>query len=199
MHGLIYKEFALVNGGETGAMTLGYGNFGLRSFLTQPIKRKIFVSYHHDSDQLYYNEFSRFFSDQYETIQDRSLDRLIDSDDVEYVMRRIREKYITGTSCTIVLCGPQTRWRKYVDWEIKATLDKRHGLIGINLPNNIPSPINGGCHKPDRLQDNIDSGYAVWTNWESLTEAHLQSCIEIANGKSTNLIINNRIMRSRNG
>jgi hypothetical protein len=47
-------------------------------------------------------------------------------------MQRIRDKHITGTSCTIVLCGSLTPWRKYVDWEIKATLDKEHGLIGIN-------------------------------------------------------------------
>jgi len=49
-------------------------------------------------------------------------------------MRGIRENFITGTSCTIVLCGAQTHLRKYVHWEIKATLDKEHGLIGVNLP-----------------------------------------------------------------
>ncbi|BDV43395.1 hypothetical protein GURASL_23180 [Geotalea uraniireducens] len=180
-------------------MSLLYGNSGLGTLLTLPIKRKIFVSYHHDSDQWYYNEFSRFFSNQYEVVQDNSLDRLIDSYDSDYVMRRIRENYITGTSCTIVLCGPQTRWRKYADWEIKATLDKQHGLIGVKLPNNSPEPISGGCHKPDRLQDNIDSGYAVWTTWETLTVDNLRSCIEIANGKPKGSIKNDRIMRSRNG
>ncbi len=58
-------------------------------------KRKIFVSYHHQNDQWYYNEFSRIFSDSYNVIQDNSLDRIIDSDDSEYVMRRIREEYLT--------------------------------------------------------------------------------------------------------
>jgi len=113
-------------------------------------------------------------------------------------MRRIRENYITGTSCTIVFCGPQTRWRKYVDWEIKATLDKQHGLIGIKLSNNTPDQL-GRWHKPDRLQDNIDSGYAVWTYWESLTIDHLKVCIETANANPKNLIKNDRGMRSRNG
>jgi hypothetical protein len=180
-------------------MSHGYGLLGLGTLLTQPVKRKIFVSYHHDSDQAYYNEFSRFFSSQYETVQDSSLNRLVDSTDTDYVMRRIRENYITGTSCTIVLCGPQTRWRKYVDWEIKATLDKQHGLVAVKLPNNIPDPITGGCNKPDRLQDNFDSGYAVWTSWDILTVENLRSCIEIANGKPKSLIKNDRIMRSRNG
>ena len=179
-------------------MASGYGLYGAGTLLTTPVKRKVFVSYHHDNDQAYYNEFSRFFSDQYDAIQDSSLDRLIDSDDAEYVMRRIRENYITGTSCTIVLCGPQTRWRKYVDWEIKATLDKEHGLIGVQIPNNIPD-ASGKIHVPDRLADNIDNGYAVWTSWGALTVEHLRACIEIANANSKILINNDRIMRSRNG
>ena len=91
--------------------------------LLRGVKRRVFISYHHDSDQEYYAKFSSVFSAGYEAIQDESLLRLFDSDNPDYVIRRIREKHITGTSCTIVLCGPQTRWRKHVDWEIKATLD----------------------------------------------------------------------------
>lgn len=78
---------------------------GLLAALMKPIRRKVFVSYHHGGDQAYYDEFSRFFHDQYEAIRDNSLERLIQSDDTEYVMRQIREQYITGTSCTIVLIG----------------------------------------------------------------------------------------------
>ena len=99
-------------------------------------KRRIFVSYHHGNDRAYYDEFSRFFSSAYDVIQDNSVDRNIDSTNTDYVIRNIRENYITGTSCAIVLCGAQTPWRKFVDWESKATLDKNHGLIGINLPSN---------------------------------------------------------------
>lgn len=179
-------------------MPIRYGLLGLMPQLTQPVKRKIFVSYHHDSDQAYYNEFSRFFSDTYEAVQDSSLNRLVDSNNTDYVMQRIRDNHITGTSCTIVLCGPQTRWRKYIDWEIKATLDKQHGLLGIQLPNNIPDP-QGRVHVPDRLCDNIGSGYAVWTSWDILTLDHFRSCIEIANRKPKSLIRNDLIMRSRNG
>ena len=174
-------------------------SYGLGGLLI-PKKRRIFVSYHHHSDQWYFNEFTRFFGELYETVQDNSLDRTIDSDDVDYVMRRIRESYITGTSCTIVLCGPMTRWRKYVDWEIKATLDKCHGIIGVKLPNN-PADVNGGVHKPDRLQDNINTGYAVWITWEELNKgpAFLKTCIEIATAKSVILIDNRRNLRKRNG
>ena len=162
-------------------------------------KRKVFVSYHHGNDQAYYNEFSRVFSGTYDVIQDNSLDRAIDSTNTDYVMRKIREEYLTGTSCTIVLCGPQTYQRKYVDWEINATLDKRHGLIGVRLPTLLPN-TRGYVVVPDRLNDNIHSDYAVWIGWESLiTPGQLARNIEQANNKSAALIINNRPMKSRNG
>jgi len=170
---------------------------GLLGSLLTPIKRKIFVSYHHGGDQWYYNEFSRFFSDTYEVVQDNSLDRVIDSDDPEYVMRRIRENNITGTSCTFVLCGAQTPQRKYVDWEIKATLDKCHGLIGINLPGSITS--NNCVIVPDRFNDNYHSGYALWLQWQELTLHAIAQAIELANSKPSTLINNSRQMRRRNG
>ena len=62
------------------------------------------------------------FSRDYDIVTDNSLSRGIESDVVEYIMRRIRENYVTGSSCTIVLVGRDTWARKYVDWEIDATL-----------------------------------------------------------------------------
>jgi hypothetical protein len=161
-------------------------------------KRKVFTSYHHGGDQAYYDAFSRTFGTSYDVITDNSLDRAVDSDDVDYVMRRIRENYITGSSCTIVLVGAQSWGRKYVDWEIDATLEKQHGLIGVKLPT-LPV-VNNGCMKPDRLQDNIDSGYAVWTWWETIIgePSKLAELIEQANAKSALLIKNGRARRLRN-
>lgn len=132
----------------------------------QNVKRKVFVSYHHGADQPYYNCLSSVLADTYDVIYDNSLERQIDSDDVDYVMRRIREDYVTGSSCTLVLCGLHTPVRKYVDWEIKATLDKQHALIGVKLP--MLQIINDGCDKPARLQDNVTSGYAKWIWWEAI-------------------------------
>jgi hypothetical protein len=114
------------------------------------VTRKVFVSYHHGGDRAYYDEFSRIFHETYEACLDNSVDRLIDSPDSEYVIRRIREDYIAGTSCTIVLCGAGTMWRKFVDWEIKATLDKNHALLGVNLPSN-PRDVLGKVQVPQRL------------------------------------------------
>lgn len=168
---------------------------------TKVVRRKIFVSYHHAGDQVYYDAFSRTFNDTYEAIFDNSVDRLIDSRDPEYQMRRIREEYITGTSCTVVLCGADTPWRKFVDWEIKATLDKEHGLIGVNLPTN-PMSRAGQYTVPNRLSDNIDRGFALWTSWTVVTgggATGLSQLVEVANGRPTVLMANERPMMTRNG
>lgn len=169
------------------------------NFLGKQIKRKVFISYHHAGDQAYYDAFSQKFDDDYEAITDNSLERAINSDDANYVMQRIRDNHITGTSCTIVLVGDQTWGRKYADWEIKATLDKEHSLIGVQLPTLKPG-LDGMVRVPDRLNDNIKSGYALWLTWAAFT-ASAQACtgyIEQANARKKNLIVNNRDRRLRN-
>ena len=171
---------------------------GLLTALMKPTRRKVFVSYHHGGDQAYYDEFSRFFHDQYEAIRDNSLERVIQSDNTEYVMQQIREKYITGTSCTIVLIGAQSHQRKYLDWEIKATLDKCHGLIGIVLPTHAKNP-SGEIVVPDRFLDNHKSGYAAWAHWNGLTAQVLTQLIDTAIAKPQWQIDNSRPMRHRNG
>jgi len=177
--------------------------FGFGSLLTGlqiPIKRKLFVSYHHGGDKQYYDAFIKTFSDTYDIIFDNSVEREIDSDNVDYVIQRIRDSYIKGSSCSIVLCGAQTPWRKYVDWEIKATLDMQHGLIGLNLPTNRANST-GKYTVPDRLHDNITSGYAIWTSWNNATQSgdRLKQILEEAIGRNKALIVNNRSMMSRNG
>ncbi len=164
---------------------------GLLAALMKPTRRKVFVSYHHGGDQAYYDEFSRYFHDQYEAIRDNSLERLIQSDNTEYVMQQIRDKYITGTSCTIILIGAQSHQRKYLDWEIKATLDKCHGLIGIVLPTHVKNPAG--------VLDNHKSGYAIWSHWNGLTAQGLTQLIDSAIAKPQWQIDNSRPLRQRNG
>lgn len=162
-------------------------------------KPRVFVSYHHGGDQNYYDAFSKTFCDTYDIITDNSLDRKVDSDDVDYVMRRIRENYITGSSCTIVLVGAQTWGRKYVDWEIKSTLDKQHGLIGVQLPTLLPGS-SGTVSVPDRLNDNIRSKFALWVTWAAIT-ASPHACVtyvQQACQRDTKFIVNSRGLRSRN-
>ena len=168
---------------------------------TKPARRRLFVSYHHAGDQAYYDAFSSAFHDEYETIFDNSVDRLIDSDNTEYIMRRIREGFISGTSCTVVLCGLGTPWRKYVDWEIRATLDKQHGLIGVRLPT-VATDAGGNWYAPDRLVDNLSSGYASWITWGALAaggSVSLVTLVERARARPASFIVNNRTMMARNG
>lgn len=181
------------------SIAMGYGGLGSGLGIRQPTRPRIFTSYHHHGDQQYYEMFSNAFHDTYESIYDNSLERQIDSDDVDYVMRRIRENYITGTSCTIVLVGNETWGRKYVDWEIKATLEKQHGLIGIQLPT-APRTAEGRILVPPRLHDNIQSGFALWRSWEEITASaeQLRQCVADASARSPLLIVNTRELRLRN-
>jgi hypothetical protein len=181
------------------SFAMSYGGLGNGFGIPQPTRPRIFTSYHHGGDQNYYDAFSRTFHDSYEAIYDNSLERTIDSDNVDYVMRRIRENYITGTSCTIVLVGARTWGRKYVDWEIKATLDKEHGLIGVRLPTAPLSP-DGKIIVPDRLHDNIQTGYASWVTWQDIASSvdRLRAYVAAATSRDRSLIANTRDMRLRN-
>src|SRR5262249_39688757 len=98
-------------------------------------RRNLFVSYHHRSDQSVYNALTTIYGDGFTWFQNNSVEERVQSDKSDYIYRRISENHITGSSCSIVLCGQDTPWRKHVDWEVKATLDKQHGLIALILPN----------------------------------------------------------------
>lgn len=173
----------------------------LLAALDKPVKHRIFTSYHHSLDQGYYDAFSKHFHDTLEAIHDKSLDKEIDSDNVEYVMRRIREEYLTGTSCTIVLIGAETYTRKYIDWEIKATLDKEHALIGVYLPTAKRSADGTKIIVPSRLHDNCVSGFASLVSWKDITASAsaLDTYIKTAKEKSVTLIDNSRENKAKNG
>ena len=183
----------------------GLGGFGsgkgdlLLAALLKMAKPKVFVSYHHQRDQWYYDQFSTLFADGYNIITDKSIERSIGSDDVDYQQQVIREEHITGSSITIVLCGAETWKRRWVDWEIDMTLTKEHALLGICLPTN-PRDINGKFTVPDRLHANIVSGYAHFIQWTE-DPSVIRLAIENARNraKQTRLIANSapRMERSR--
>lgn len=164
------------------------------------MRRRIFVSYHHKNDQRFYDEFSRVLHDSMDLVFDNSLDRIIDSENTDYVIQRIRDGFISNTSCTFVLCGAETHQRKYIDWEIKATLDKEHGLIGIKLPTAMRNN-QGLTIVPDRLHRNIESGYGLWKSWEELAAnpALAASWIEDAVARDKSKINNPWEIKARNG
>lgn len=156
---------------------------------------KIFVSYHHSNDQDK-ADYLRTFYGKNNTIIDRSLDEEINSDNDDYILSQIRNNHLKDSTVTIVLIGSETSKRKWVDWEIYSSLRpygsrSRNGLVGIYLPT--------AGETPDRLQDNINSGYAVTMNWKDLS-TKLNTKIEEAfnNRTKAELVSNSRPRRKRN-
>jgi len=171
----------------------------LAKILGLPTKRKIFISYHHHGDQAYKNALARY-AEEFELLEDHSLERLLDTDDMEYVEREIREEYVSGASVTIVLCGAATWQRRFVDREIRATLVQKSGLIGVQLPTLTASPPWGKVPVPARLHDNIVTGYAVWKSWTGITSpVVLRGWVEEALGRDKRLIDNSRPKMRANG
>lgn len=187
-------------GGSLATGSIGPQLGSLRQLLGIPEKRKVFVSYHHHGDQAYKNALMGRYCDDYEVLEDNSLDRMLDTDDLRYVEREIREDYIKGASVTVVLCGAETWKRRFVDWEIYATLLKKSALVGIRLPTLQANP--GGLYPvPARLHDNVESGYAVWRSWADMvtTGGVLRLWIEEAIARDALRIDNLRPKMQRNG
>lgn len=140
------------------------------------IKHKVFISYHHD-DQEEVNQFVETFDDKQEVFIARSLgigmaQEIIDSDDTDYVMSRVKQLYLKDSTVTIVLMGRCTWARRYVDWEIQASLRSGetvtpNGLLGIKLPS---FPKEEG-YFPNRLNLNLKQSkeqedcYARWITY----------------------------------
>ena len=139
-------------------------------------KRKVFISYHHDGEQSVVDDFRKEFSEDYDVFTDNSIDRAADSTDVDYLHRVCREA-IDGTSVSIVIIGKQTGCRKFVDWEIRYTLECKHGLLAISRPGLADSDA---C-LPERLKDNLKSGsgYAKWYTYPT-TASGLKAMIDEA-------------------
>lgn len=137
-------------------------------------KRNCFVSYHHDNDQDYLDEFRELRAGT--KFSDYSLKNDIGHLTDETIYQKVREK-MRLCSVTIVLIGSRTGHREWIDWEIWSSLRpythsydpnksfKPNGLLGIYLP------VNWSYSIPDRFQDNVESGYAVEMDWEDVYNA----------------------------
>lgn len=101
--------------------------------------------------------------------QGRSLDRWVDSEDIEYVMRVIRSDYMKNTSVTLFLIGEHSsenegfeysvsdhcyyNKQNFIIRELKATLydggsNRRSGLLGVVLPNMYQRVYGGSVSCP---------------------------------------------------
>lgn len=171
----------------------------------QAVRHKCFVSFHHeDEDEVKYfiESFEECFIPRVLGVSDE--DDFIDSDDTDYVMDQIREKYLTDSTVTIVLVGKCTWARRYVDWEVYSTLrndmlNRRSGLCAITLPS---AAAYAAKKLPARVDDNVTEkqGYARWYKYPSST-ASLRTLIDEAFQARTtkaNLIVNTRDRKIHN-
>lgn len=150
--------------------------------------RNCFVSYHHDNDQKYLAKLRKTITNM--RVADYSLKDDIGHLTDETIYKKVREK-MRNCSVTVVLVGSRTGHRKWIDWEIWASLRgythpydpyksfKPNGLLGIFLPVESHSV-------PNRLQDNIDSGFAVSMKWENF-ERDFESKVNYAYWNRTNV------------
>lgn len=159
-----------------------------------PVKRKVFISYSH-RDQA---EAEQFVWDWRNVFTHRALgmrftDDIINSDNSAYVMSRIRANYIGDASVTVVLMGNCTHSRRFVDWEIKASLQcgtgTPNGLVAFLLPSahNLPGRLYP--YLPTRFAPNYryldNTSYArYWFMPDN--EAWMRQCIETAFESRTN-------------
>ncbi len=137
-------------------------------------RHKCFISYHHANDQYYKDKFVKLFDDYLDIFIDKSVSDGDISDDcsMDYIMQQIRENYLSDCSVTLVLIGKESWKRKYIDWEISASIrntqkNPRSGLIGILLPSH-PDFGTGKYHSniiPPRLSDNLECNFAKIYNW----------------------------------
>ena len=134
-------------------------------------RHKVFVSYHHESDQGYRSKFEQICKD---VIVSRSVDiGDIDTDlKTETIRQRIRDEYLRDSSVTVVLVGARTWQRKHVDWEIASSIrntekSPRSGLLGFFLPTYPRKDLSKYNSKtiPPRLYDNVVRKYAMVYNW----------------------------------
>ncbi len=127
-------------------------------WLAQPVRRKAFISYHHaDEDEI--QRFVAAFDHAADGFIARGIGAgmagdIVDSTDTDYVMSRIRQEYLRDSSITLVMIGNCTWSRRYVDWELQASLRSGatitpNGVLGIKLPG-----YSGGGY-PDRLNKNL--------------------------------------------
>ncbi len=133
-------------------------------------RHKCFLSYHSvDADAV--ADFVTSFGDVFtpKVIGLSESDPLIGGNNTDYLMDRIREKYLTDSTVTIVLLGKCTWSRRFVDWEVYSSLrrgkaNRPNGLMAVNLPS---ISVSDSSKLPPRVDDNLPrtngpDKYARW-------------------------------------
>lgn len=167
-------------------------------------KHKVFISFYHHDDQKYKDYIDVHLSNH--IINKSVYDGEYNPNNCdEYIKRLIREDKVSDSSVVVVLVGPNTRKRKHVDWEIyaglRASVNGSSGLIGIMLPELKPTYDGKYMYRdmPQRLADNVKSGYASIYTWED-AKNNFDEIIEKAFNKrifDINKMVNSRVQMQK--
>lgn len=171
------------------------------------VRHKCFVSYHAAD-----TEEAADFVESYESVfipraigVEEGDGSIIDSEDVDYIRDVIRSDYLRDSTVTIVLVGRCTWARKFVDWEIYASLrdtkySKKNGLLGLLLP----SAEDDVPKTPERLSDNTPTAgseaygrYYYYPKSESSLRSSIEDAFQSRSTRAT-LIANSKKLRQRN-
>ena len=126
------------------------------------MKHKCFISFKKE-DEGYKKEIQRWNEDNKVEMIDKSLNEAIDSANPDYVMRKIREDYLSDSTVTIFLIGTKSaealgaKEQQFIKRELQASLydgdgNTRNGILGVVLPNMYDAIYKGTyvcstCHK----------------------------------------------------
>ena len=137
--------------------------------------RKVFISYYHGdryAAQAFVDRYAkrqRIFIPKCIGLSDEN--ELIQSSNDVYILNTIRDRLINDSSVQIVLIGPCTHGRKFIDLEIHRSLRQNNGLIGILL-----SP-----HQSATLPERFAANYSYATyRYQHGADQHLSNWIEDA-------------------
>jgi hypothetical protein len=100
---------------------------------------------------------------------DHSLNEAIDSDNEDYIMRKIREDYLSDSTVTIHLIGSYSSEnigeyeQRFIKRELQASLyngtgNTRNGILGVVLPHVVDSVYRGTyhCSNCSKLHNYVD-------------------------------------------
>lgn len=140
------------------------------------MSHKCFISYN-SADKDAVDQFCEKFSGSFVRRGLKMEDDIIDSTNTDYVMQRIRSLYLKDSTVTIVLIGKCTWARRFVDWEVQASLRNPadgypNGVVAIQLWDSDKT-------LPNRVNLNVESGYSKFYKYPS-SSAGLEKIIDEA-------------------
>jgi hypothetical protein len=101
---------------------------------------KVFISYHHNNDQLYKEKMLEI-NRVHNIFTDGSVDtgEIDDSLSDERIREVIRDDYLRDSTVTILLVGAEAKNRKHIDWELYSSMydgirNKKSGILVVYLP-----------------------------------------------------------------